>query len=342
MTESNTIPQPGRAACRMVRLAPLGLLLLLALLLAPMLGRQHAHAAIKRPSVLAFYYTWYHPATFTLAQMSDLPTTPYESGAPATIDRQLRQASAAGITGFISSWWGPGDQSDKNFAQLLSRSAALKQVAGRQFASTIYLETDAPAFRSSNAIEQALRYVVGTYGQSPYFFHWQGKPVIFIWDPLGQGRTLATWAGIRQQVDANHRTIWSAEGVSTSLLDVFDGLHLFSAAYWAVLDGSIGAADAGFRAKIDAYNAAHGTQRIWAAGVLPGYDDTRVPGRTGTYVVPRRHGATYRLSWAAALASHPDWVTITTFNEWFEGAMIEPSIHYGNLYLDITRQYAKS
>jgi hypothetical protein len=45
------------------------------------------------------------------------------------------------------------------------------------------------------------------------------------------------------------------------------------------------------------------------------------------------------LSWNAALASHPDWITITTFNEWFEGAMIEPSVHYGDLYLNITRGY---
>jgi len=41
-----------------------------------------------------------------------------------------------------------------------------------------------------------------------------------------------------------------------------------------------------------------------------------------------------------ALASNPEWITITTFNEWFEGAMIEPSVHYGNQYLDLTRHFA--
>jgi hypothetical protein len=73
--------------------------------------------------------------------------------------------------------------------------------------------------------------------------------------------------------------------------------------------------------------------------VLPGYNDTRVPGRTGTYVVPRNNGATYHISWEAAMASNPQWITITTFNEWFEGAMIEPSVTYGNKYLDLTLQY---
>ena len=157
----------------------------------------------------------------------------------------------------------------------------------------------------------------------------------------GTGRTLSTWAFIRSQVDPHNQMIWSAEGVDTSVLSVFDGIHLFSAGYWGILNGDMAAVDQEFRNKIDAYNSAHHVQKIWAAGVLPGYDDTRVPGRKGTYIVPRNSGATYHTSWMAAISSNPDWITITTFNEWFEGAMIEPSIHYGNLYLDLTAQYAK-
>ena len=101
------------------------------------------------------------------------------------------------------------------------------------------------------------------------------------------------------------------------------------------------AVDQGLRAKIDAYNSTNHTRKIWAAGVLPGYDDTRVPGRTGTYIVPRNNGATYTESWTGALSSNPDWITITSFNEWFEGAMIEPSVSYGTQYLTLTQQYAK-
>jgi hypothetical protein len=74
--------------------------------------------------------------------------------------------------------------------------------------------------------------------------------------------------------------------------------------------------------------------------VLPGYNDTRVPGRTGTFIVPRNNGQTYRTSWDAAIASNPDWITITSFNEWFEGSMIEPSDTYGTQYLDITKSLA--
>jgi hypothetical protein len=99
--------------------------------------------------------------------------------------------------------------------------------------------------------------------------------------------------------------------------------------------------DQGFHNTIDAYNQAHHTQKIWAAGVFPGFDDTRVPGRTNTIVVARNGGDTYRQSWTGALASSPDWITITSFNEWYEGSMIEPGVHTGNLYLTITKQYTQ-
>lgn len=273
--------------------------------------------------------------------MSDLPTIQYNSSDASTIDRQLSWAATAGITGFISSWWGPGDTTDHNFATLLARAATLETTTGYHFASTIYFESDAPALSGTASIVSALRYVMAHYSNDSHFFHWRGKPVLFFWDPLGQGRTLSLWASIRSQVDPNHAMIWSAEGTDTTLLSVFDGLHLFSAAYWGILQKNITTVDQGFRAKIDAYNRAHATQKIWAAGVLPGYDDTRIPGRQGTYVVPRNNGATYRESWTGALASNPDWITITSFNEWFEGSMIEPSIHYGNLYLQITQQFTK-
>ena len=293
----------------------------------------------NRP-VLAFYYSWYTAQTWCSCTMSDLPTIRYNSSDDATIDRQLNWAAQAGITGFISSWWGQGDHTDVNFAKVLAHAATLQQNSGFHFASTIYFESDAPALQGFNNIVRQLRYVLSAYASSSYFFHWHGKPVIFFWDPLGGGRSLSMWQAVRNAVDPHNNTIWSAEGVNMNLLSVFDGIHLYSAAYWGILHNNITAVDQGFRAQINAYNSAHHTQKIWAAGVLPGYNDTKVPGRKGTYIVPRNNGATYRASWNGALASSPDWVTITSFNEWFEGAMIEPSVTYNMQYLDLTRQFA--
>jgi Glycosyl hydrolase family 99 len=289
--------------------------------------------------VLAFYYPWYSTTTWCSCKMSDLPTVQYNSSDDATIERELTWAANAGITGFISSWWGPGDQTDTNFVKLLSHAAALEARSQYHFASSIYFESDAPALQGSTNAANGLSYLLSHYGNDPHFFHWQGHPVIFFWDPLGNGRTLSYWAAIRQQVDPEHQMIWSAEGVSTDLLTVFDGLHLFSGGYWGIQNNTMPAVDQGFRDKISAYNQANGTNKIWAAGVIPGYDDTRVPGRVGTYIVPRNDGATYTTSWQAAMASNPEWITITSFNEWYEGAQIEPSVSYDMQYLTLTQQF---
>jgi hypothetical protein len=300
---------------------------------------QRASAASPDRLVLAFYYPWYSYSDWCPCRMPDVPMISYNSADGAIIDRQLQWAANAGLNGFISSWWGQGDQTDTNFANLLAHSTTLEQTAGYHFASTIYFESDSPHLQGEANMVDALRYVIAQYSNNPHFLHWRGKPVIFVWDPLGHGRTLALWASVLQQVDPQHRVVWSAEGVNMHLLDVFDGIHLFSAGYWGLLDGDMAAVDQGFRNKVNAYNAAHGTHKIWAAGVMPGYDDTRVPGRQGTFKVPRDSGATYHTSWEAAIASNPDWITITSFNEWFEGSMIEPSVTYKTLYLAITQHY---
>jgi Glycosyl hydrolase family 99 len=251
----------------------------------------------------------------------------------------MNWGATAGLTGFISSWWGAGDQTDTNFKKLLSDAAGLANSTHYNFDSSIYFETDAPALQGSTNTVSALNYLASHYMNDPHFFHWQGHPVIFFWDPLGNGRTLSYWANIRQQVDPNHQMIWSAEGVDMNLLTVFDGIHLFSGGYWGLQQNTMPAVDQGFRSKVTTYNQANGTQKIWAAGIIPGYDDTRVPGRTGTYIVPRDNGATYATSWQAAMSSNPEWITITSFNEWFEGAEIEPSATYGNQYLNLTQQF---
>ena len=118
----------------------------------------------------------------------------------------------------------------------------------------------------------------------------------------------------------------------------FDSIHLFSAGKWTATT-NVGPVDAQWRKTITAYNTAHGTQRIWAAGVIPGWDESRVqPPRTNAKVYPRRDGALYTETWQGAMASNPEWITITSYNEWFEGTQIEPSVTYGTRYLTLTRQ----
>src|SRR5262249_31207867 len=65
------------------------------------------------------------------------------------------------------------------------------------------------------------------------------------------------------------------------------------------------------------------------------------PARADPRVIARNAGTVYADAWRSAIGEpfHPEWVLITSWNEWFEGSQIEPSATYGDLYLNLTRQY---
>lgn len=87
-----------------------------------------------------------------------------------------------------------------------------------------------------------------------------------------------------------------------------------------------------------AWARAHG--RHWAATVMPGFDDRsqRAACRPDSFYTARRGGDFYRQSWQLALSTRPDWVLLTSFNEWHEGSEIEPSVEYGDAYIRSTHR----
>ena len=281
--------------------------------------------------VLAFHYMWFSPADFDKGQMSDRPLTPYNSEHADVIDRQVREAKGAGIDAFISAWTGTGTPTDALFQKLLDTAKT------HNFKATIYFETNTVIQRGDAATQ--LQSALNRFGNHPAFLRWNGKPVLFFWSPQSLGSP-AAWRAVRQRVDPTNSQIWSVDTTDRAYLDVFDTIHLYSAGKWAN-DTNIAQVNAQWRGHIDAYNKANKTNRLWTAGVIPGWDESRVqPPRLQAKVFPRRDGALYEEAWRGATASNPEWITITSFNEWFEGTQIEPSTTYGNHYLDLTRQYA--
>jgi uncharacterized protein YraI len=285
-------------------------------------------SAQESPPVLAFYYAWFDQNTWTSGQSADLPAELYTSAEPATIQRHVAQAQGAGIDAFVQSWYGPqeaNNQTETNFRTLLD----IAQNSG--FKAAVDVETSGPFFGDANAVKDALATLLATHAQHPAYLRYQGKPVIFFWRQ--QRFSVDEWQNIRSQVDPNRDTYWIAEGVDIAYQDVFDGHHLYSIAWAASPADQL----AKWSNRVSNYETTNQVDRLWVATAMPGYDDTRLP-RDDAFAVPRRNGDYYRETWRGAVASQPDMVIITSFNEWPEGTHIEPSQGYGNLYLDITRE----
>jgi hypothetical protein len=77
-------------------------------------------------------------------------------------------------------------------------------------------------------------------------------------------------------------------------------------------------------------------QRLWAATVAPGqnmsYAKPLFPDD-----VDRKNGERYKMTWSVATCSDPDWVLITSWNEWFEATHIAPSERFGYQALNQTK-----
>ena len=105
----------------------------------------------------------------------------------------------------------------------------------------------------------------------------------------------------------------------------------------------MGAAPLGqFRPGISAAVGSLG--RIAIETVIPGYDDRKPNATSGVQahkLVEREDGRLYRALWTQAIADEPDWILISSFNQWHNGTEIEPSVELGSRYLEITQEFAR-
>lgn len=289
---------------------------------------QSTTLAQEKPLVLAFYYAWFDDNTWASGQPADIPAQPYRSADAATIERHVTQAKNAGINAFVQSWYGPqveNNQTETNFRTLLDIAG------GHDFQAAVDVEVAGPFFPDAGAVQTALNTLLNTHIQHPAYLRFQGKPVIFFWRQ--QRFSPQQWAQIRQAVDPNHTTYWIAEGVDLSYQDVFDGHHLYSIAWAANPETELNK----WPPRLKKVEERLGVDKLWVATAMPGYNDLNLP-RANAFARNRENGAYYRQTWGAAQATQPDMIIITSFNEWLEGTHLEPSVAYGDFYLNLTRE----
>ncbi|MEV0831276.1 ThuA domain-containing protein [Nonomuraea rubra] len=214
------------------------------------------------------------------------------AGAVAQHMKWIRQ-SAAGV--LVLSWWGRGSYEDGLARGVLDAAAKeglkvawhLEPYSGRTAASTV----------------DDIRYINQTYGAHPAF-----SDAFYVFESL----RITDWSALSQ---VNQDNVILAQTTDTSKIAHFNGMYTYDAIAGATAPGWQHAAD---------HARQHGL--VWAPSVGPGYlDDRAVPGNT-TPTLARDNGATYDKEWSNALATEPTWVSITSFNEWHEGSVIEPAV----------------
>ncbi len=313
-------------------------------------GSQAPHPFTQTPrEVLAFYYPWYgtaekqghtvHWGKIDAEQrdISDSTHYPaqgaYDSHDPALVERQITLAKTHGITGFIHSWWGQNRFEDQALPIVLAAAGKEK------FKVSVYWET-APG-KERAQIDHAVNdlvYLLTKYGTNAAFLKVEGEPVIFVYGRVMGEVPEASWPDIVSGARAKAGDfLLIADGYHEKYALQFDGLHTYNIC--GAVKGKSPEALRAWAAKHygEVVKLARDNHRISCVDVIPGYDDTKI--RKPGLKVDRLDGQVYGVLWHEAIKASPDWVLITSWNEWHEGSEIEPSLEYGDKYLTLTKEY---
>lgn len=272
------------------------------------------------PDVHFFYYPWYGSPAVNggwrhWPQGSSRPPLDissnfypalgaYDSGDAAVVAQHMSWIRRAGVGVIATSWWGQGSYEDQRVPLILDTAA--------QYGVKVAWHLEPYGGRTAASTAADIQYINSRYGAHPAF-HRDAKhgsrPAFYVFNSL----LIGDWSALAPLGGAN---IVLTQTTDVSKATYFGGLYNYA----------VGTDFTGWKGIAD-WCRANG--RVWAPSVGPGYlDDRAVPGNT-TPTLVRDDGATYDRIWSGALdpanGGAPTWVSITSFNEWHEGTMIEPA-----------------
>jgi hypothetical protein len=291
-----------------------------------------------RRLVLAFYYGWYSSGTYDSMRAPDQPQFRADTQSVDDVYAMASQARAHGIDGFIQSWAGEGHDGPEMTATLAAAERAGTVVSG-------YLETATANAVASELLAPQTFFVTRWLAElidraaSPAFLRADGVPVVFVYQMAKL--PASEWRVVLSTLESTGRSVrLVGDATSPAYRDVEWGLHRYNP---NVENGRVMSesdlAAWNDRWSVDvragALTGAGGATRLFAATVSPGYTS---PGLLsfGPRVDRGADGERYQDNWDATVGADPDWVLVTSWNEWFEATAVQPSVAYGDRALQQT------
>jgi hypothetical protein len=332
----------------------------------------------KRPPVLAFYYVWYgtpfgpagqwthwgktepgalapggtdpnrvwfEPGLRDVASAAYPLIGPYDSRQREVVRWHVRLAKAAGIDGFLVSWWGPGSwqrppgQTYKAFVEVLL------PVAEEEGFKVCLCDELPQFFKDFDQVVAWAGEYLDRFRRSPAYLHVGGQPVYYVYQ-VWQGRMSVPQC--RRLIQAVEKRVgpvyWIVDKMRCRLAkDSPKNRELYFPAEWLAvreIDALGGYATFSnlrvheprdlrilFGRLVD---QAHRHGKKVLLPVHPGHNNSKFNRKP--YVMPRRAGETFRGFLAAAREADADLIAVTSFNEWPETTVIEPALTWPDPY----------
>ena len=326
------------------------MLLLVVLPLAPLGAPQ---ATEGKPSLWAVYYAWYETATGPHGRWSHwmddkkpagkpLPKSKaqpligcYDSDDPAVVRWHIRLAKAAGIDAFLVSWWGGANLSGAAFEKVLLPVAAEEGFKVAMCSELAQFHQDV------KLLTRQMADVLRRNKDSPAYLRVEGEPLVYLYQvPFAPKLTPATLAELRRGVETEVGAVyWMMDKIANP-----NARGLTFPDEWLKIPEipMIGFYGTFSIKRVWKYtdiapdyarlaDQAHASGKKVFLPVHPGHDNSGFR-PDDFFIIPREDGATLRGYLRAATDAGADVVLLTSFNEWPETTVVEPSSSWTDPY----------
>jgi hypothetical protein len=272
--------------------------------------------------VMAMVHPWWYGDEWG-AIGPDQPFGPWESDDPWQVDAAIDQMAFAGIDVALYSYGWPSYDTDPRIDNLI---AAANNDGRLRLAPVIEMK----AARDWSGGVDILDYLDGVIDSAmadvaanpDRYLRRDGRPVVFFYADwiFDTGR----WNELLARAETRGNPLFAISFVEDPARR--------SDGYWAYT-GPPGMGESQYtahargrtmRGRIQSILRPERQPRLVVGSVWPGYDDSSQDRADHRYE-PRNNGEFYNSRWRAALEGLPDWVVVTSWNEWWEQTHVAPS-----------------
>jgi hypothetical protein len=340
-----------------------------------MLRAAEAEPSRERPMLLANYYTWYHDGSHpkrawsgwtrkesktnprALAKQREGEPPPssairplvglYDSRDRAVADWHVALAKAAGIDALLVDWWGTHLDRDKNAEAGIIAACEAGGLSWAILDERAQFHHDLDAY-AGWVVEAMKRYVA-----MPHYLKIDGRPVWYLYQVAqNPGLTPDQFTLLRRRVEREVGEIyWIVDKIEHDHTEARAGnvaREKRIPVQWLRVEEvdafAFYSTFSNFRADryeqlVGRYrhltNLAHRAGKRMMLPVHPGHDNSYFRDDGDFYVMPRRNGQTLRDYLRAASDAGADYIMVTSWNEWPESTVIEPSADWDDPYHDL-------
>jgi len=264
----------------------------------------------------SYYYVWHvrnrwHPC------VHDRPVLGwYGSDDPDALRQHVLWAKDAGMEGFLSKL--------DDIQYHIQNNHLLCQIADEIGGFNIGFHVNTYAFRDISHLNAHVRMIHSDftiYNSTTRY----GKTVVHMY--AAETFPIQEWKQLLPKYQ--DKLFFLSDKWEREYAEVFDGCAPYTNL------GGCEALDTFRREQMKAADLWHGLDKVFWAPICPGYDDICI---RGGMKIPRDNRTYYMNTYLVSKACNPDAYVIVSWNEGPENSGIEPTVTWGNLYLDLTKR----